>query len=292
VDPVFVDPAYANWHIQPDSPCVDAGDNDYVLGDLDIDGEPRVQPAGGTVDIGADESDGTAWPAGPYVIVRVSTDGDDENDGSSWSLAKRTVQAAIDVTSEFGGEVWVAAGTYYERITLLPYAYVYGGFSGCETERDQRDWVSSVTILDGQQEGSVVTARLGHGVSALDGFTVANGHADCGGGVFLEESSPTISNNTITGNSADWSGGGLCLYYYSSPTIVNNTIVGNSATRDGGGLWLNWSYPTIANSTIAGNSAQNGGGLYTASFPIRRSLTRSSRSTRRAFICTTVTCRF
>ena len=56
----------------------------------------RRGSSGQHVDIGADESDGTVWPAGPYVIVRVSPEGDDANDGSSWALAKRTVQAGID----------------------------------------------------------------------------------------------------------------------------------------------------------------------------------------------------
>jgi len=258
-DPRFADRAYGNWHIQPDSPCVDAGDNDFVFGEFDMDGEPRIQPEGGTVDIGADESDGTDWPAGPYVIVRVSTDGADDNDGSSWALAKRTVQAAIDVASRFGGEVWVAEGSYYERITLTPYAYVYGGFAGTEAERDQRDWVSNVTVLDGEEGGSVVTARGGHYVSALDGFTITNGWAYEGGGLYLYNASPTITNNTITGNEAEY-GGGLYLSE-SSPAITDNTITGNSA-RSGGGLYLYYSSPTITNNTITGNSARYGGGLY------------------------------
>ncbi len=287
-DPLFADRAYSNWHIQPDSPCVDAGDNDYVFGEFDIDGEPRIQPVGGTVDIGADESDGTIWPAGPYVIVRVSPDGADDNDGSSWELAKRTVQAAIDVASELRGEVWVAAGTYYERITLLPYAYVYGGFAGTETERSERDWVANVTVLDGQQGGSVVTAEADHGVSALDGFTITNGQAQYGGGLYLWRSSPIIANNVITNNGATTGGGGLYLLYscamivnntvkdnmagtfgggmcfeYCSPTIGNNKITGNNTGGRGGGLYLGGSFAMMPNNTIAGNNAgSRGGGLY------------------------------
>ena len=261
-DPLFADRAYGNWHIQPDSPCVDAGDNEYVLGEFDVDGEPRIQPVGGTVDIGADESDGSVWPAGPYVIVRVRPEGDDENDGSSWSLAKRTVQAAIDGASELGGDVWVAAGTYCERIMLLPHAHVYGGFVGSETERNQRDWVSNMTVLDGQQEGSVVTAGGGGGASALDGFTVTNGYGEAGGGVCLFCASPTIANNTIMSNSAEYGGGGLYLRK-SYSTIANNTIRGNSAGSSGGGLFLKESPAVIVNTTIRGNSAgSDGGGLF------------------------------
>ena len=269
VDPRLVDPSYGNVHIQPDSPCVHAGDNAYAYGDDDIDGEPRIQPLGGTVDIGADESDGTVWPPGPYTIVRVSRDGDDEHDGSSWSLAKRTVQAGIDAAAALGGQVWVQGGTYYERIALHPYVYVYGGFAGFETWRDERDWGLNVTTLDGQQQGSVVTARVwdNSSVSAIDGFTITNGTGTvwgsytCGGGLFLLSSS-TVANNTIIGNSAR-DGGGMYLAG-TSPTIANNTITGNRAGNWGGGLYLEGSFPTIANNTIAGNGAGDGGGLYMA----------------------------
>ncbi len=265
-DPLFANPAYGDWHIQPDSPCVDAGDNDFVFGESDIDGEPRIQPAGGTVDIGADESDGTVWPAGPHVIVRVGPDGDDDNDGSSWALAKRTVQAAIAVATELGGEVWVATGTYYERVTLRPYAYVYGGFAGTESERGQRDWVANETVLNGEQAGSVVTAHEGYRSSALDGFTVTNGLAEYGGGLYLHCASPLIAHNTITGNSAERCGGGLYLYR-ASPLIADNTITSNSALAPsegkGGGLYLEESSPTITNNKIRGSSAGHlGGGLY------------------------------
>jgi len=268
-DPGFADMEYGNVHIQPDSPCVDAGDNAYAYGDFDIDGEPRIQPGGGTVDIGADESDGALWPGGPYAIVRVSPEGDDGQDGSSWTAAKRTVQAGIGAASASGGEVWVQAGTYYERVALRPYAYVYGGFDGSEADREERDWRANATILDGQQQGSVVTAQTGYGaVGAIDGFTITHGGASYGSGVYLWYSSPTIANNTITGNDAS-SGGGLWVFH-SSATIINNTIAGNSAEYHyGGGLYLESSSSTIADNMIAGNSASYGLSLIHISEPTR-----------------------
>ena len=104
-DPKLAGVRYGDVHIQPDSPCVDAGDDSVVRGPwLDMDGQARIQ--GDHVDIGADESDGSVWTV-TRPIVRVATDGDDANDGRSWGLAKQTIQAAIDQVVTTGGEVWV-----------------------------------------------------------------------------------------------------------------------------------------------------------------------------------------
>jgi len=54
-DPGFVHPLTYDYHILPDSPCIDAGDPDHVPSsqETDIDNEPRIM--GARVDIGADE---------------------------------------------------------------------------------------------------------------------------------------------------------------------------------------------------------------------------------------------
>ncbi|HUV05743.1 MAG TPA: right-handed parallel beta-helix repeat-containing protein [Armatimonadota bacterium] len=256
VDPKLCSVEYGNAHIQPDSPCIDAGYDSVVQpGWLDMDGQGRIN--GAHVDIGADESYGEQWQAGPYVIIRVSTSGNDANDGLSWASAKQTVQAGIDAASAAGGEVWVAAATYNECVTLRLYAYVYGGFAGTENSRDERNWVSNLTVLDGSAAGSVVTPNAGYRAGGIDGFTIRNGNAQYGGGVYCDSSSPVISNNTITGNSAYQGGGIFCAG--SSAAISNNIITGNGAIY-GGGIYCGWSSPTkISNNTITGNS---GTGIY------------------------------
>ncbi|MGQ9809135.1 MAG: right-handed parallel beta-helix repeat-containing protein [Armatimonadota bacterium] len=275
-DPKFQSVAYGKLHIQPDSPCVDAGSSDVVgPGWVDMDGQARIQ--GERVDIGADESDGMVWPEYVPVVVRVSPQGDDANDGSSWASAKRTVQAGIAAASLSGGDVWVAAGVYAEHVTLPAYVYLYGGFSGAEVSRSQRDFAVNKSILDGGGSGRVVEARGGYRVSGIDGFVIRNGDT----GIYCSSSSPTIANNTVAGNSrygiycdssspliADnaIAANGLDGIYCgssSSPLITNNTVAGN-----GTGINCSSSSPCITNTIVA----FNGTGIRTSgSSPVLRS---------------------
>ena len=169
-----------------------------------------------------------------------------------------TIQAGIAASSD-GDTVLVSTGTYVENIDFLGKEIVVKSASGPET-----------TIIDGNQAGSVVTFDSGEDEdSILEGFTLTNGHGAggfwdyTGGGITCKNSSdPTITNNTITMNSAETAGGGIACLDYSDPTITNNTITGNTASQ-GGGIYGLHSFLTIENNTITGNSASSyGGGIY------------------------------
>jgi parallel beta-helix repeat protein len=190
-----------------------------------------------------------------------------------------TIQAGIDAASS-GDTVEVAPGTYYENITMKSGVMIQGAGAG--------DDPSIHSIIDGGGTGSVVTASGVGSEATLDGFTITNGGGTIGGGMHNESSSPTVSNCTFSGNSADYYGGGMhnesssptvtnCAFsgnsadYYgggmsnssSSPTVTNCTFSGNSATYNSGGM-SNWgsSSPTVTNCTFSGNSADFGGGMY------------------------------
>ena len=132
--------------------------------------------------------------------------------------------------------------------------------------------------VDGNGQSGVfyVNSRDGENVT-IDGLTITNGFNDYGGGIvndgeYEDRTTLTITNCTISGNSAGVSGGGIFSgagsgLSFSMVTISNSTISGNSA-GDGGGMYNNGGGAssaalTVSNSTISGNSATgNGDGIY------------------------------
>lgn len=95
--------------------------------------------------------------------------------------------------------------------------------------------------------------------SLVDGFTITNGAADAGGGIYCDWSSPTIQNCIIT-NSWVFEGGGIYCES-SSPSISHCTISGNIAVYNGGGIMCMGGHATITHCTLTGNHAGAGGGI-------------------------------
>jgi parallel beta-helix repeat protein len=163
-----------------------------------------------------------------------------------------TIQGAIDGASN-GDTVQVAAGTYTENIN----------FNGKNISVIGAG--PNLSIIDGDGSGSVVKCNSGEtSTTVLGGFTITNGSATVGAGMYNYNSSPTVTNCTFSGNTADSGGGGM--YNNSSrPTVTNCTFSGNSAPNDGGGMYNRSSSPTVINCTFSGNTAGAGGGMSNSS---------------------------
>lgn len=195
-----------------------------------------------------------------------------------------TIQAAIGAAAD-GDTVLVAPGTYFENIN----------FSGKNIEL-RSSAGPSLTTIDGAATGSVVTFISGEGRAAiLDGFTIQNGRAIFGAGIFVDSSSPTIINNRIVGNTTipgqSGFGGGMLLQtsnayigfneiayntvfigdaggvgttaFTNTITVERNLIHHNTALGNGGGLYLRNVDAQLINNTIAFNTSQawHGGGI-------------------------------
>lgn len=200
----------------------------------------------------------------------VKEDGDDVNSGSSWEDAKATIQAAIDNENLISGDtVLVKYGTYNitSSIDFDGKNIKLASDDGTHNSYGSAIINAARCIIDAGENCKVFIFDDGEtSNSVVDGFTITNGlaegdsSANDGGGIYCFNSSPTITNNIITNNSAYWGGGIYC--FDSSSKIINNIITNNSAYR-GGGILCYVSPVTITNSTIVGNSASfAGGGIY------------------------------
>jgi len=86
--------------------------------------------------------------------------------------------------------------------------------------------------------------------------------SQAGGGIYINNASPHISNNTITSNDSNW-GGGICIVGNSAPVIDRNRIQSNTGSSGSGIHITNNSSPIVVNNIIAGNEAyyEFGGGI-------------------------------
>lgn len=168
--------------------------------------------------------------------------------------AHTTIQAGIDAAA--GGDVVVVRLGIYKGVGNKNI-----NFSGkAITVRSENG--PENTIIDCENDGRGFYFHRGETSSSIvDGFTIKNGNADKGGGIYCNSSSPTIVKCTITGNTASDRGGGVECSNSSSPTIANCTFSDNSAVYGGGMCNVQTSSPTVTNCTFKNNSATWGGGM-------------------------------
>ena len=128
--------------------------------------------------------------------------------------------------------------------------------------------VSPITISGDSDNNGVADVRVfivNAGVTAtLDSLIVSRGKFIGNGGGILNNGTLTVTNSTLSNNTATNGGG---IYNIGTLTVTNSTIFSNSATTaaaQGGGLW-NSGGMTVENSTLSGNtSSLNGGAIHNA----------------------------
>ena len=105
----------------------------------------------------------------------------------------------------------------------------------------------------------VVSFGSESGGAVLDGFTISNGYAEYGGGIYAYDTSPIIRACRIIGNVAHRGGGGIWLGN-GAPLLDNTVVSSNTSSYWGGGIVANYASLTVQNSSITSNVARNYGG--------------------------------
>jgi len=271
MNPLFCAPASEDYHLQPGSPCIDAGDNSAIPPSVttDLDDAPRIM--GKAVDMGA-------YELKPLRIIYVDDTARGANDGSSWTDAYKFLQDAL-ATATNGCEIRIGQGIYkpdqfvlsdrpnrgrLETFQLKNGVILKGGYAGFGAPNpDARDIEKFRTILSGDLNGNdrntvepynlprepsridnsihVVTASGTNKTAVLDGVTITAGHA----------------NNYIDDHINGQRGGGI-YNRNGSPTIRHCTFLANSAfgyeDGIGGGLYNEYGSPTLINCKFVRNA--------------------------------------
>jgi hypothetical protein len=301
--------AGSNSALPPDVLDLDGDGDVNETVPVDFDGHPRRQDAPVTADSGEGQApvvDMGAFETSselPLPVVYVNAAAAPGGDGRSWTTALTDLQDGLVLAAASRGivstELWVAAATYRpDRDTrdrrssfwLVNRVGLYGGFSGTESRREDRNPTANPTFLSGDLNGDdgpnfannaensyhVVRAADVDASAILDGFVITGGNANepntdnAGGGLVLGQgSSPTISRCQFRGNNAEI--GGAVYGFEANPILRNCLFCGNTALRlfsfrkgSGGAMALNGgSAFSLLNCTLAGNTTTDqGGGIY------------------------------
>lgn len=274
---------YSSFQPTNQNPIVNVG---KAIGGITTDITLSARSRGGAPDLGAYEAQ---LPVDGTVIYVRSENGDDKNDGLSWSSAKKTITAALNTASTATEAIWVAAGTYNERVTMKDGVNVLGGFAKTGNPDNKLDGVNRdisnansnfMTVIDGQGGGRVLTQPANFNkLTTWEGFVIQNGatkgdNADSNGaGVKLMSNgklkNSLVQNNTHINTYSSWGsdtksigGGGISM---SSGSIVDGCIIKANKTNKenndrytcGAGIHMNGG--TLINSIVVDNVATSVG---------------------------------
>lgn len=155
-----------------------------------------------------------------------------------------SIQAAIDAAVD-GDTIMVAEGTYAGDLDFDGKAIAVVGRG-------------PASVVVGTGTGPVVRFDSGEtAASVLDSFTITGGAAVVGGGILVENASPTILRNVVTANRASGQGSGIAVRgsggVVPSPQILNNLLTFNTnldGFGDPHGIQVVNAAPAIVNNTI------------------------------------------
>jgi hypothetical protein len=201
----------------------------------------------------------TLTRAAPGILYVDGATGADTGNCQSSVAPCKTIGYAISqaVATDM---IYVAQGTYTENLVVSSQISLMGGY---EATSWTRDFTMNVTTIDGNLVGTVVDFQAGSDSAVLDGFTITNGSVmagGMGGGITMNDVSPTVKNCKVINNKTTNDGGGI---YVSGggPTFEDLLVDGNASNGCCGGLHIgNSATVNITNSTISNNTAGAGGG--------------------------------
>ena len=182
------------------------------------------------------------------------------------------IQSAM-TDADHGDTIIVEPGIYYENIDMAGKAVTLRSLNPEDPS------VVAQTILNGRRKDAVITCTTNEDTdTVIDGFCITggsgadidgNGYEFSGGGMYINDASPTVLNCTFVGNTADDYGG--AIYIRQGSSIIANCIFSQNSATHGGGVYMKEnSMPTFTDCFFYDNTATDYAGAFgsTSSSPI------------------------
>jgi parallel beta-helix repeat protein/predicted outer membrane repeat protein len=266
---IDIDPLLTpDGHLLRDSPCIDAGDPNLVVGPntpADIDGDDRI--INGRIDMGPDEfldSDGDRLPdcwedkyfGDPNIADH---NADPDNDGLSnlheyelYSSDPNTPPYYVDTTD---------GNDNYDGLASTPQGGGVGPKKTIQAGIDAADNGDTVIVTAGTYAGpgnrwldfgsKLIVLRASNGPASTT-IDCENVYTRAFNFHLGETPAAAVVGFTITNGLRNYGGAIVCLY--SHPQIRNCVITDNTAFALGSGLYSYMSMPTFADCNIINNS--------------------------------------
>ncbi|MEM7124695.1 MAG: right-handed parallel beta-helix repeat-containing protein [Chloroflexota bacterium] len=143
---------------------------------------------------------------------------------------------------------------------------------GWDDEFTTRNPITYPTTIDAAGTGRVLYITTKGKEPVIESIRLHRGDAnglgggpqtkDAGGGVYILESTATLTNVHITeGNSPDH-GGGLYIHADTPAIIQNSRVENNRAGQLGGGIYVYQASPRLIDTIVRNNQAKAGGGYF------------------------------
>ena len=148
----------------------------------------------------------------------------------------------------------------------------------------------SFNMTGGSITGNKASTRYGGGIYSKGTLSVSNGTIsnntakDNGGGVYMYSDSGlfTLSDSVISGNTTEGSGGGVFIYS-GSFTLSDSVISGNTTEGSGGGVYFRSGVFNMDGGAISQNTSEQGFGggvfIYSGSFTLKSGSINGNRAT-------------
>jgi hypothetical protein len=286
-DPLFLNPTIGDFHLQSNSPCINAG-SFTATGPTDLDGNTRL--IGGFVDLGAYEyqfpapvpvnssiqatytevSTGIVVGLTGQITGHATVSRWDFGDGTVISNQLPSVSHSWSAPGDYAAALWAYNNSFPNGVSATVIIHVlanpmyYVSQSSTNSVAPFQSWDAAATNI----QDAVDAAYIGGTVVVSNGVYATGGGAAQGGNrVAVNKQIAVRSVNGPAATTVDGGGSVRCFYLSNNAVVAGFTLTNGTSGGAGGGVYCASLNVVVSNCLIIRNASGNyGGGTYSGTF--------------------------